>query len=188
MKQPESSLVNIFQEGEMRRDLAALLPYLAFLAGLILLFVAIFQLIMVRVEGQSHSWITAVYWTLVTMSTLGIGDVVFTSDIGPAFHGRRADLGYGTAADLAAVHLHPILLRAVARSASAATSTATRTVEYVWPRAHQSARRDRVRPHRAAHHARDPVLRRGARPDRRGAPRQRRDLGRHRRARLAHHV
>ena len=85
MKQPESSLVNIFQEGEMRRDLAALLPYLAFLAGLILLFVAIFQLIMVRVEGQSHSWITAVYWTLVTMSTLGIGDVVFTSDIGRLF-------------------------------------------------------------------------------------------------------
>ena len=42
---------------------------------------------MVQVEGQSHSWITAVYWTLVTMTTLGFGDcdVVFASDVGRLF-------------------------------------------------------------------------------------------------------
>ena len=51
----------------------------------ILFYAVLFQLIMVQVEGQSHSWITAVYWTLVTMSTLGFGDVTFTTDIGRLF-------------------------------------------------------------------------------------------------------
>lgn len=36
-------------------------------------------------EGQSHTWTTALYWTITTMSTLGYGDVTFTSDMGRAF-------------------------------------------------------------------------------------------------------
>jgi len=36
-------------------------------------------------EGATHSWLTGVYWTLQTMSTLGYGDVVFTSDAGRMF-------------------------------------------------------------------------------------------------------
>lgn len=35
-----------------------------------------------RWEGQDHTVVAAVYWTLVTMSTLGYGDIVFTSDVG----------------------------------------------------------------------------------------------------------
>jgi voltage-gated potassium channel len=45
----------------------------------------IFQVIMVRVEGQDHSWFAGVYWTLVTMSTLGYGDIGFLTDLGRAF-------------------------------------------------------------------------------------------------------
>lgn len=37
------------------------------------------------VEGQEHSWITGLYWTLTVMSTLGFGDITFTSDIGRLF-------------------------------------------------------------------------------------------------------
>jgi voltage-gated potassium channel len=37
------------------------------------------------VEGQQHSWITGFYWTLVVMTTLGFGDITFTSDVGRFF-------------------------------------------------------------------------------------------------------
>ena len=69
----------------MRRDLKVLLRYTAFLVAVIALYAVLFQVIMLQVEGQSHSWITAVYWTLVTMTTLGFGDLVFTSDVGRLF-------------------------------------------------------------------------------------------------------
>ncbi|MDP6582317.1 MAG: NAD-binding protein [Vicinamibacterales bacterium] len=82
---PRSELAYMFREGEMRRNILALLRYAVFLAMVIVIYAAIFQLIMVQVEGESHSWITGVYWTLVTMTTLGFGDVVFTSDIGRLF-------------------------------------------------------------------------------------------------------
>ena len=85
MKFPTSELASSFRNGEMRRDILALLRYAAFLVAVIFFYAALFQVIMVQVEGQSHSWITAVYWTLVTMSTLGFGDVTFASDVGRLF-------------------------------------------------------------------------------------------------------
>ncbi len=85
MKFPASELLSVLREGEVRRDLQALFRYAAFLVVVIALYAVLFQVIMVQVEGQSHSWITAVYWTLVTMTTLGFGDVVFTSDPGRLF-------------------------------------------------------------------------------------------------------
>ena len=45
----------------------------------------IFQVIMVQVEGKHHSWMAAIYWTLMVMSTLGFGDIAFESDIGRLF-------------------------------------------------------------------------------------------------------
>ena len=36
-------------------------------------------------EGQEHSWVTGFYWTLTVMSTLGFGDITFTSDLGRTF-------------------------------------------------------------------------------------------------------
>ena len=85
MKFPGRKMANMFREREVRRNILELVRYLAFLAGFILIYSVIFQIIMERIEGQSHSWITAFYWTLVTMSTLGLGDVVFESDIGRLF-------------------------------------------------------------------------------------------------------
>ena len=85
MKFPTSELASSFRNGEMRRDILAFLRYAAFLVAVIFFYAALFQVIMVQVEGQSHSWITAVYWTLVTMSTLGFGDVTFASDVGRLF-------------------------------------------------------------------------------------------------------
>ena len=85
MKFPTGELAYIFRTGEMRRDILALLRYVVFLVAVIFLYAALFQVIMVQVEGQSHSWVTAVYWTVVTMSTLGFGDVTFVSDVGRLF-------------------------------------------------------------------------------------------------------
>ena len=85
MKLFRSQFSSILTEGEMRQNILVLLRYLIFLFAIILIYSVIFQLIMVGVEGQSHSWITGIYWTLVTMTTLGFGDITFTTDIGRLF-------------------------------------------------------------------------------------------------------
>lgn len=51
---------------------------------LVVVFSALFHVLM-EAEGQRHSWATAVYWTMVTMSTLGFGDITFHSDAGRIF-------------------------------------------------------------------------------------------------------
>ncbi len=64
---------------EQRANLRALLKYLLFLAALVSTYAVIFHVIKLNVEHEQHSWITGFYWTLVVMSTLGFGDVTFTS-------------------------------------------------------------------------------------------------------------
>ncbi len=63
--------------GSMR----ALVRLLVVLAAAVAVFTVGFQVLMTY-EGQDHSWWTAIYWTVVTMTTLGFGDIVFTSDAG----------------------------------------------------------------------------------------------------------
>jgi hypothetical protein len=36
-------------------------------------------------EERNFSWLTGFYWTLTVMSTLGFGDITFTSDLGRFF-------------------------------------------------------------------------------------------------------
>jgi voltage-gated potassium channel len=85
MKYLSSQLGYMVAAGETRANLAALLKYFAFLVLLITTYAVIFHLIMIRVEGQQHSWVTGFYWTLVVMTTLGFGDITFTSDVGRLF-------------------------------------------------------------------------------------------------------
>ena len=67
-----------------RRDLKTLVRLLGAFVALAVLFSLLFHLVMAH-EGQRHSWVTGVYWTLVMMSTLGLGDINFTSDLGRVF-------------------------------------------------------------------------------------------------------
>ncbi|TVQ67404.1 MAG: potassium channel protein [Balneolaceae bacterium] len=79
-----TELSYFFEKKTTRINLKRLILFLLVLIGVVLLFSFIFQIIS-SYEGQEHSWISGLYWTLVTMSTLGFGDIVFASDIGRVF-------------------------------------------------------------------------------------------------------
>jgi voltage-gated potassium channel len=66
------------------RNLRFLVGFAIFLVLIVGVYSIIFHEIM-AMEGQNYSWLSGVYWTLVTMSTLGLGDITFQSDIGRAF-------------------------------------------------------------------------------------------------------
>lgn len=85
MKLVSTQLSYLLTQYETRQNLRALSKYLLFLLAVILVYSVVFHWIMLEVEGQEHTWITGVYWTLTVMSTLGFGDITFTSDLGRAF-------------------------------------------------------------------------------------------------------
>jgi len=79
-----SQLAYILEDREVKQNLSALMRFVALLVVSLTSFSVIFHLIMVY-EGQQHSWLTGLYWTLTVMSTLGFGDITFTSDVGRGF-------------------------------------------------------------------------------------------------------
>jgi Trk K+ transport system NAD-binding subunit len=85
MKFSSSQLAYLMGNREARANLRALLKYVVTLVLLITLYAVVFHVIKMQVEGEQHSWITGFYWTLVVMTTLGFGDVTFTSDTGRLF-------------------------------------------------------------------------------------------------------
>jgi len=66
-----------------RRSKAAIV-ILGIGAVMVLAYSLLFMLLM-RGEDADHSWATAVYWTITTMSTLGYGDITFDTDPGRLF-------------------------------------------------------------------------------------------------------
>ncbi len=84
MKFLTSQLLYFFQNRTARRNVKVLFKFILVLLLLILVYSFIFHHIM-ALEGREFSWTTSVYWTLTVMSTLGFGDITFTSDIGRIF-------------------------------------------------------------------------------------------------------
>lgn len=77
--------LNFFlQQHSVRRNLVALCRFSLMVLGLICVFSVLFHVIMLQ-EGQRYSWFSGFYWTLTVMSTLGFGDITFTSDLGKIF-------------------------------------------------------------------------------------------------------
>jgi Trk K+ transport system NAD-binding subunit len=67
-----------------QRNVRLLVKFVAGLSGLVILFSAVFHLIMAY-EGREHHLFDGVYWTFTTMTTLGFGDITFASPLGKAF-------------------------------------------------------------------------------------------------------
>lgn len=85
MKFVGSQLSFFMKDRNFRRNSRILFRYLAFLGIVIVIYSILFHLIMLHAEGEDHSWITGFYWTLTVMSTLGFGDITFSSDLGRFF-------------------------------------------------------------------------------------------------------
>jgi voltage-gated potassium channel len=68
----------------VKREFRSMIRFILILTGLVSGYSAMFQVLM-AFDGQKHSLVTGVYWTLSTMTTLGYGDVAFTTDLGRAF-------------------------------------------------------------------------------------------------------
>jgi Trk K+ transport system NAD-binding subunit len=85
MKFVPSQLAYLTTDREARGNLRALVKYVGFLALLVAIYAVFFHVIKLYFEGEQHSWVTGFYWTLVVMTTLGFGDITFTSDTGRIF-------------------------------------------------------------------------------------------------------
>lgn len=77
-------VIAILQQREMRTNLRALLKQVLILVAFVGLFSVLFHVLMLH-EGQEHTWMTGLYWTLTVMSTLGFGDITFHTDVGRVF-------------------------------------------------------------------------------------------------------
>lgn len=84
MKYLPAQLVFFLRSKTVKRNIRVLLKFLAGISLVILAYSVVFHFIM-EYEGREYSWITGLYWTLTVMSTLGFGDITFTSDLGKVF-------------------------------------------------------------------------------------------------------
>jgi len=84
MKNFTSQLSFFLRPATSRRNVRLLLRFLAVLTAMVVVFSILFHFVMLA-EGRQHSWVTGLYWTLTVMSTLGFGDITFTSDLGRLF-------------------------------------------------------------------------------------------------------
>jgi len=84
MKFLASQVAALLHGGGRQSNIKLLVRFLVLLVVLITAYSVLFHVIM-EYEGQHYSWVTGFYWTLTVMSTLGFGDITFTSDLGRLF-------------------------------------------------------------------------------------------------------
>jgi voltage-gated potassium channel len=83
MKLLVGQLIYIFSKRK-DRNVRMLMKFMLILITMITIYSILFHFLMI-LEDQRFSWITGFYWALTVMSTLGFGDITFTSDLGKLF-------------------------------------------------------------------------------------------------------
>ena len=66
------------------RNIWKLAKFFFALVVMVTVYSSLFHFLMIF-ENREFSWITGFYWTLTVMSTLGFGDITFTTDLGKMF-------------------------------------------------------------------------------------------------------
>ena len=84
MKFIPAQVIYFVRSRTTKRNLRLLFKFLLALATVVALYSVLFHFIMLF-EDREYTWITGFYWTLTVMSTLGFGDITFTSDLGKVF-------------------------------------------------------------------------------------------------------
>lgn len=84
MKYLPTQLVYFLRNRTTKRNILLLSRFFLFIAFLITVYSILFHVIMLW-EGRTYSWFTGFYWTLTVMSTLGFGDITFSTDLGLFF-------------------------------------------------------------------------------------------------------
>ncbi len=84
MKFIPSQVLFFLHDRRAQRNLRSLVKFVLLLVFFILFYSVMFHIIMEH-EGRQFSWLTGLYWSLTVMSTLGFGDITFTSDLGRLF-------------------------------------------------------------------------------------------------------
>ncbi len=79
-----SQMTALVNQARHRSNTRLMSRFLLVLLGFFIVFSTLFHFLMLY-EGQRHSWLTGFYWTLTVMTTLGFGDITFTTDLGRLF-------------------------------------------------------------------------------------------------------
>lgn len=83
MKLIFSELIHLITK-KQERNIGPLIKFFISLIAMVTVYSLLFHFVMVF-ENREFSWITGFYWTLTVMSTLGFGDITFTTDLGKIF-------------------------------------------------------------------------------------------------------
>ena len=84
MKYIPAQVIYFIRSRTTKRNFKLLFKFFLALTAIVIIYSVLFQFIMLF-EDRNFSWVTGFYWTLTMMSTLGIGDITFASDLGRIF-------------------------------------------------------------------------------------------------------